>query len=120
MQKIAEERGGKCLSNKYINAHTKLEWQCAEGHQWEASPDKIKQGTWCPVCAGNTRFSIKDMQKIAEERGGKCLSKEYINNSTKLSWICAEGHQWEASPIKVKKGTWCPKCSRKKRGQRAK
>ena len=32
MQEIARKRGGKCLSKKYINAHTKLEWQCANGH----------------------------------------------------------------------------------------
>ena len=52
MQHIAEKREGKCLSTKYINSVTKLEWQCKKGHQWFAAPSKIKFGRWCPICAG--------------------------------------------------------------------
>lgn len=35
---------------------------------------------------------IEDMQKLAEKRGGKCLSTEYAY--TKLEWECDEGHTW--------------------------
>ncbi len=51
MRSIAEERGGKCLSNFYVNSQTKLLWECLKGHQWEATPNGIKSGTWCPYCA---------------------------------------------------------------------
>ncbi|MCP4898302.1 MAG: hypothetical protein GY906_15115, partial [bacterium] len=40
--------GGKCLSDTYINTHTKLLWECKQGHQWEAKPSNIKSGRWCP------------------------------------------------------------------------
>ncbi len=113
MQKIAESRGGKCLSQNYINAHTKLKWQCVKGHIWEARPCSIKRGSWCPKCAGTTRLTIQEMQKIAESRGGKCLSQNYINARTKLIWRCAEGHIWEAKPDHVKRGKWCPYCAGK-------
>jgi len=32
MQQVAKKRGGKCLSEKYVNAKTKLEWECRKGH----------------------------------------------------------------------------------------
>ena len=52
MRELAESRGGKCLSEKYVNACTKLHWQCAKGHEWEATPGNVKNAhTWCPVCA---------------------------------------------------------------------
>ena len=55
------------------------------------------------------------MQQIARDRGGKCLSKEYINARTHLEWMCAEGHRWKATPDSVKnKSAWCEKCYRKK------
>jgi len=111
MQKIAQERRGKCLSDTYVNAHTKLLWECAEGHQWEATSGTVKRGSWCPMCAGNIALTIDDMHVIAEERGGKCLSENYLNTDTKILWECAEGHQWKASPDRIKSGRWCPICS---------
>lgn len=53
------------------------------------------------------------MQNIARQRDGKCLSKEYADNKTKLRWQCKQGHEWEASPSNIKKGGWCRICSKK-------
>ena len=115
MRKMAMGRGGQCLSEEYTNNYTKLAWQCEEGHQWNAVPSSIKRGFWCPVCAANAqKCTIGEMQRIAEERGGKCLSKEYLNNYSKLTWQCRVGHLWEASPSNVKSGSWCTLCARKK------
>jgi thiol-disulfide isomerase/thioredoxin len=113
MQKLAESRGGKCLSDNYINNQTKLKWQCKEGHIWDAPPGHIKTGKWCPFCAHNARLTIEEMQRIAESRGGKCLSDNYINSQTKLKWQCKEGHVWEAIPNSIQRGTWCPTCAHK-------
>ena len=61
------------------------------------------------------KLTIELMQQIARDRGGKCLSKEYINARTHLEWMCAEGHRWKATPDSVKnKSAWCEKCYRKK------
>lgn len=114
MQKLAGKKGGKCLSTKYLGTHVKLKWQCKYGHIWENSPSNIKRGQWCPFCARIVRLTIEEMQDIARERGGKCLSKEYINNKTKLKWQCKEGHVWRAKPDTVKRGQWCPFCAGKR------
>lgn len=114
MCKLAVARGGRCLSKAYTNNHQKLEWECKKGHQWEAKPNDIKSGHWCPYCAGMAPLTIDEMLKIAESRGGKCLSKKYINGYTKLKWQCKNGHVWLASPSNIKNGGyWCPFCSGK-------
>ncbi len=61
------------------------------------------------------KLTIEEMRSIAEERGGKCLSDTYAGAMTKLTWECAEGHQWEAKPNNIKSGSWCRKCSHKRK-----
>lgn len=117
MRRIAHERGGKCLSRKYKNSNTKLKWQCKEGHAWYATPSNVKSGSWCPECghvitAKKRRRSIKELQELAWSRGGECLSKEYKNPKTKIRWRCRKGHEWNAVYDAVKRGQWCPVCSR--------
>jgi hypothetical protein len=108
---IARERGGRCLSHVYVNITTKLPWECKKKHQWKATPGSIKQGSWCPYCAGRHK-TILDMIKLAESRGGKCLSNVYVNASTKLLWQCPNGHKWLAIPDSIRRGTWCPTCAK--------
>jgi hypothetical protein len=115
MQVIAKDRGGFCLSEKYINDTTKLKWQCKNGHIWDAKPNKIKHGQWCPFCAGFNQ-TIEKYKKIAIERGGSMLSDTFSGTTKKYQWICAKGHSWEATALNIKKGTWCPECMKEKIG----
>ena len=115
MQKTAAERGGFFRSKTYRGSDKKHLWECIEGHQWEANPRQVRHSSWCPVCgyenmAKAKRLSIREMREIAEARGGKCLSKQYVNTETKLLWQCSKGHKWEAKPGNVKNGSWCPHC----------
>ena len=114
LQDIAQKRGGKCLTNIYTNNSTKLLWECAQKHQWTTTPKSIQRGYWCPYCAGTAKGTLEEMQQIAEERGGKCLADAYINSKTKLLWECACGHQWQAIPVEISRGCWCPKCRSRK------
>jgi hypothetical protein len=115
MRRIAKKRGGECLSDSYVNNHTKLLWRCGEGHQWEAIPNSTKRGTWCPLCAGKRKLTIEDMRQLARGRDGKCLSDTYVNTGTKLLWKCSESHIWPATPDKIKQGRWCPECAKLRR-----
>ncbi|MEK6938343.1 MAG: hypothetical protein AABX04_04835 [Nanoarchaeota archaeon] len=110
-RKIAVDKGGECISEKYINAHSKLVWKCNNGHTWETTYDKIKQGKWCPHCAGNAKHNIDYFRKIAEEKEGKCLSENYINNHTSLMWQCNNNHTWSSVPKIILRGGWCPQCA---------
>ncbi len=111
MHRLAESRGAKCLSEVYAGNKAPLLWECREGHRWKANANHVKRGGWCPVCAGHSRPSMDDIQRLAQERGGKCLSDNYVNNRTRLRWECIEGHQWKAVWGNIQQGQWCPECS---------
>jgi len=119
MQELARQRGGVCLSKRYVNTKTPLRWQCAEGHVWSATPNSIKpsgykeRGTWCPICARRSLYSLGDMQQLAAEHGGKCLSTQYINCDTPLKWQCANVHIWKAAASRTR-APWCTACRREK------
>ena len=115
MRKLAADRGGNCLSTTYTNAHSPLLWQCSKGHQWKTSPHSLLQGYWCAICSGNNKSTIEEMQKLAAARGGKCLSHEYTNTDTNLRWQCSKGHQWDAPPYRIIRGSWCSACAGKKK-----
>lgn len=51
-------RGIKLIS-PYINAHSQAVFECAEGHRWTSSVDKIKNaGRSCPVCIATSYLYI--------------------------------------------------------------
>jgi len=114
MQQLAISRGGKCLSEEYINKESNLIWRCKEGHIWSAKPGNVKnRSSWCPQCAQySARLTIAEMHQIAKNKGGECLSEEYTNNATKLKWRCGKGHVWEARPLNIRSGYWCHQCGK--------
>lgn len=118
MQQLAEQRGGTCLSTTYVNNNTKLRWRCAEGHEWEAVPGSIQQGSWCPICAGKLSpdDALCKLREIARAKGGSCLSDHYVEGRIKLQWRCAGGHEWNAAPNNIRGGNWCPICAKKVKG----
>lgn len=117
LNKIAESRGGKLISKVYDNSYGKLIWECKEGHRWGAMANNVKKKSWCPKCSGTEKGTIEEMRKIAQARGGRCLSSKYKNSTKRLLWECEEGHQWKAVPHNVKTKSWCPICAIKKRGE---
>jgi|ETNmetMinimDraft_13_1059891.scaffolds.fasta_scaffold330035_1 hypothetical protein len=107
MHELAKSKKGKCLSEIYLNAHSKLKWQCEFGHVWKTAPNGIiYSNTWCPACADirlGKRSTLKDgfqkMNSLATSKGGKCLSKHYVSGRSKLKWECSKGHTWELSTL---------------------
>jgi hypothetical protein len=119
MQQTAKDKGGKCLSAEYKGMHTKLKWECREGHLWSAMPYALKQGSWCPKCgivsrAKKRRNSISVLISFAKKRKGKLLTKNYINTNTPMKWQCDKGHVWMASAHNVTGNkSWCPVCAKR-------
>jgi len=116
MKKLALKRKGKCISDLYLGSDKNLLWECENKHRWKAAPTNVKKGTWCKICSRKNaglkrRLTIEEMQKIAKGKKGKCISKQYINSLTNLTWKCKKGHFWDATPSNIKRGTWCPYCS---------
>ncbi|MDE6669788.1 MAG: NAD(P)-dependent oxidoreductase [Muribaculaceae bacterium] len=64
--------------------------------------------------ASSSDLCLKDMQSLAQRRGGICLSETMITGDMKTSlvWKCNLGHVFYSSPAAVALGGhWCPECS---------
>ena len=116
MREIAHLKGGKCLSKEYIDQNSPLKWMCEKGHTWDADLQIIRQGGWCRQCAKDevNEERLNRCKECAEKKGGKCLSKKYINSHTSLTWQCNNKHVWKTKPYHIwYNHSWCPYCSRK-------
>jgi hypothetical protein len=107
LKDIAVKMGGECLSTVYYGVTLNHRFRCHEGHEWEAKPCNIKRGTWCPACKperisdSKRKYTINDMQRLAENQGGQFLSDFFRSVNAKYKWECSEGHQWEAKPTGI-------------------
>lgn len=62
-----------------------------------------------------TRLTIEQIQPEFKRRGYELLSTEYINNATKLDYICPEGHKGSITWISFSHGRGCRLCAHKRR-----
>jgi hypothetical protein len=95
------------------NLREATRWRCEKDHTWvEPGRAILIRGFFCQRCDGRRAKLYTKAQKTAEERGGVCLSTEYINNRTPMHWRCKMGHEWSA-PYKrvVTNGSWCLECA---------
>jgi len=110
VRQYVEKFGYKCLSEKYINNSTKLELQCEKGHIYKSTWGRFERGRRCQICAGNKRKTIEEIKEYVKKFGYRCLSKKYINNSTKLEFQCNEGHIYKVVYSSFYAGCRCPIC----------
>lgn len=60
---------------------------------------------------------LASMQALAQARGGKCLSEQYIGVG-RYRFRCAHGHEWSDSSKRVLAGAWCRPCEQAVRRER--
>jgi hypothetical protein len=112
LQSVARERNGECLDTAYSGPQSYYKFRCAEGHEWEQTAAKTFQGNWCKTCVRLERQTpLGVMHAIAASRGGRCLSVETQTAKGILTWKCRLGHVWEARPVSIRHGAWCPECA---------
>lgn len=113
--KVAASHGGKCLSSTFTTTRDKMEWECAEGHQWWAPAQTVLyNGAWCNICSMKKRpgaITIEKLQEHASSRGGELVSDVYQRNDIKLDWRCEDGHEFKRSWMVMRKTkNFCPHC----------
>ena len=113
VQKIVELREGKILEGDYINNRSKFLIKCEKNHVFSTNYHELKTASWCPHCSGLFPLTIEEMRQMAIENKGLCLSEKYVNSQTPLKWQCNKKHIWMARPTSIKRGTWCPFCSKR-------
>jgi len=107
---IEKVEGYKLLSEEHVNAKTKVEVRCPEGHEYKVLYHAFKNGSRCYICAGNQRHTYEYVKEYIESKGYKLLSKEYKNNHTKLELMCPKGHKFWMTYGNFHYGQRCPQC----------
>ena len=102
------------MSNKYIDKKTKLKVRCENDHIWNPTPDALKQGKWCRICAGNAPLTLKQLQETAKKHNGLCLSDNPARAIDVIQWKCVNKDH-PPFPARVRnvrnRNSWCPKCA---------
>lgn len=109
-----EEEGYTLLSKEYINTITKLDCICPNGHAYSTVWSSFQQGKRCAVCAGLAKPSFSFIKASFEKEGYILLSTNYVNNRTKLNYICPKGHEYKISWHSFSTGSRCLLCATEK------
>lgn len=103
----------------YVNQRTPISLKCLQHNKViTKEPQVFLRGYGCDLCAKeklSANFSegtLNQINSFVEKLNGKCLSKVYDNNSSKLDFECSAGHKFQKSWNEVKNSLrWCSKCS---------
>ena len=105
-----EERGWVFKDKEYVDAHTKMNLVCPNGHDHSIKWNDFQQGYGCPYCAGNMKHDIVYAKNKFAEFGCMLVSTKYVSANKKLDYICSNGHEHSMSLAHLQEGHKCPYC----------
>lgn len=105
-----------------ISSNKKVWWKCAKcGYEYKTLITNRTKGTGCKQCAGQILIpGVNDLETLypsiaaewdLENNPGVLPSQVFPNTNKPYSWICKNGHRWQASPNSRTSGRGCPYCS---------
>ena len=115
-----ESQGYELLSDKYINATSKLKLKCSHNHVFEKSWNNFKNHNQrCPICKKkngiDSGFTYEEVKEYIESFGYKLISKEYKDCKHYISIECPKHGIWEVTFDNFKnRKSRCPKCKNSK------
>lgn len=117
--RLAEAKGGKVLSKNYVKMHSKMTFECQEGHVFTSKCHDVHQKqTWCPKCAKNQRLTVEELRDVADAHQGILVTKNYLGLPIEHVWMCNNGHRFKHTPQNViYNNAWCPICTKEQKRQ---
>jgi hypothetical protein len=107
-----EQKNCKLLSKEYLNSKTKLNYICSCGNEASINFSNFKRGHRCMKCGNNEKHTFEYVSEYFKQQNCKLLSKEYLNNYTKMEYICSCGNKSSVRFSNFQRGNRCMKCSR--------
>jgi hypothetical protein len=98
----------------------KVWWLCDEGHEWQASIDKRRNGSSCPYCTGRRVTDDYNLLSVNPElarqwhpsKNGDLTPDQVMPCArAKVWWMCDKGHEWEMIIQSRSVGRGCPYCN---------
>lgn len=94
--KLFDARGYILLSDKYVNARTKLQYICPNHQEYgvqRITYNNLKQGYGCKYCgeerrANSRRLSFDEAKAVFDKHDMILLDQEYKNSNIPLKYIC--------------------------------
>lgn len=105
-----KERGWKLLSTEYLGSQKQLSVICPEGHETTITWNNFQRGQGCKQCAGNEKFTLKQVEQMFLDSGCELLTKHYKNNSQKLHYKCSCGKESFIKLSDFRRGSRCQNC----------
>ena len=111
-----EEKDCHLLEKNYIDANTRMEYECDCGNTSEITFGNFQQGCRCKKCgikkrSNKRRYTYEYVKNYFEERDCHLLEEKYKNNRTKMEYECECGEKSEITFHKFKQGQRCMNCS---------
>ena len=106
-----EKEGYTLVSKEYINSKTKLDYKCSKGHEHSIRLNAWQRGHRCSTCARVIKPTLELVKQSFEKDDYILLSKEYINNNTKLDYKCPKNHEYSITWRNWKQGNRCLICA---------
>ena len=113
------------ILEKYTHSGIKIKVQCKiDGHIWNVRPSDLIKGRGCPKCG---KRSMKSKTTLSDDIFKEKLLKinpdinvigQYKNSKSYIKCECKiDGHIWNVRPNNLLRGSRCPKCANKSKGE---
>jgi len=100
------------LSTIYVNSREKINFICPNGHQYTICWDSWRSGCRCSICSKNVfQYSFEYIKQKFKDENYTLLSSCYTNATTKLKYICPNGHEHSVNWNHWKIGNRCVHCT---------
>jgi hypothetical protein len=114
---IASQANGWDPETVTAKSGKRKEWICSIGHVWTSTVSSRTAGAGCPFCANQkVLVGFNDLEtthpELAMEASGWDPKTKIAGSNKRLSWICKEGHIWDAVlSSRSLSGNGCPFCA---------
>lgn len=111
----------KILNPKdYQHQHSRLNFRCSKGHEWEVKVYSVIQGRGCPKCAGKNITTAEFCDTLKEVHEGRLTlveGQQYVSRKEKLTFKCPNSSHkpFKAAPSNlIFQKSGCPECKKEK------